>query len=653
MTDYTAITGKTNADGVAAYPSIPSSMTSTGNCRVPTTPAPKTTTQIPAGLFKIGQALYQSAGTSYCYFQSMTDFTAITGRTNGDGITSYPSIPSTMSNAGTCKVPTITPPITEPKTKVFTENSNSITLSNNNIFGGPSEASILQKQSSGNVLKLVTNIPDGASYYRYKLIYNGHTQISAVKSYSKNSTVELQTPTGIVSLTVQLQFFDITGLEKWRWNSANFSIGDVFLIAGQSNAANHGESVTQSQYESNHVLDAQTGRWSRLKDPLPVATFEANRGSPWPTFADKLSEATGSPVGVSSVAYGGSSISLWLHGNNSTPPFVNRLIMAAKAVPNCNFKAVLWHQGETDAINGTSRDAYKSLMVQLRNKFIQETGCQQPWIVANASYVPPSFKISQSQMDVIRQAQQDLWNMPGFMQGPDTDTQISIQDRFDTLHFSLAGLKKHGTLWAEKVKPLVGVSTPPPPPPPTQIPAGLFKIGYALYQSTGTSYCYFQSMTDYTAITGKTNADGVAAYPSIPSSMTSTGSCRVPTTPPPQTQIPAGLFKIGYAIYQSTGTSYCYFQSMTDYTAITGKTNADGVADYPSIPSSMTSTGSCKAPVLFMVGAGIYQSIENRYCLFGSMADFTRITGRTNADGIPRHSTIPNGLINTGLCGSR
>ena len=523
MSDFTAITGRTNAEGITSYPSIPTSMSNGGTCRVTTTPStPSAPVQIPTGLFMIGAGLYESFGTSYCYFQSMTDFTAITGKTNAAGITSYPSIPSNMTNGGTCRV-TTTPPITTPPTSVvFTENSNSAILSASNISGAPREASILQRQSNGSAtLRLAPIVPNGVYYYRYKLISPGNTQVSSVQKYIKDSSLDVPVSSGMRSMTVQLQFFDVTGMEKWRWTSANFSVGDVFLVAGQSNAANHGEIATQSQYELNHVLDAQFGKWSALKDPLPVATsFDKNFGSPWPTFADKLSDITGKPVGISSVAYGGSSVSLWLHGSNGTSPFVERLIMAAKALPGCNFKAVLWHQGETDAINGTTRDVYKSLMVQLRNKFIQETGCQQPWIVANASYVPPSFNTSQSKMDVIRQAQQDLWRTTGFMQGPDTDTQISIQERYDTLHFALSGQRKHGALWAEKVKDFVGGAD--------KIPAGLFMLGAGIYQSAGNSYCVFGSMSDFTNATGRTNADGINRVQSIPSSMQNTGSCKTP-----------------------------------------------------------------------------------------------------------------------------
>ena len=134
-------------------------------------------------------------------------------------------------------------------------------------------------------------------------------------------------------------------------------------------------------------------------------------------------------------------------------------------------------------------------------------------------------------------------------------------------------------------------SNPPTPPAPTN-PSGIFIVGTGLYLASGTNYCYFPSMTVYTQMTGKTNADGVTRYQTIPSSLKYTGACK--PEEPVLTKIPEGLFLVGTGLYYSNGQAYCYFPSMEVYTRLTGRTDAAGVKSYSSIPSTMTNHGTCK-----------------------------------------------------------
>ena len=137
----------------------------------------------------------------------------------------------------------------------------------------------------------------------------------------------------------------------------------------------------------------------------------------------------------------------------------------------------------------------------------------------------------------------------------------------------------------------------PTNPTTPQNPTGLFIVGTGLYLATGNNYCHFQSMAIYTQMTGKTNADGVTRYSSVPSNMNFVGACKpsvIPVEEPVQTKIPEGLFKVGHGLYYSNGHAYCYFPSMEIYTRLTGKRDAEGVKSYPSIPASMVNHGSCK-----------------------------------------------------------
>lgn len=365
---------------------------------------------------------------------------------------------SSMSNGGT------TPSV--PKIE-FTESNNPTFLNSSNVSGAPKASSIMQRQpSNAYTLNLTFNLSQtDINYYKIKITKTS-TEVSDVKSLPANKLISIPITASTSNVKVTVVFFKNDGSEVIRWESNSFLIGDVFIGAGQSNAGTHGQAPTSTKYDYNKTFFPQFGTWGSLMDPLSLSSnwqmppfntagVATVGGSPWPAFADALSEKTQVAVGVGLASWGGTTLNEWLNGGNvdftaysKQTAVVSWLIQAANALPGCNFKAVLWHQGESDAIDGTARATYKARMIELRNKFITATGCKQPWIIAQASYFPG---VIASQTSAIAYAQQDLWATDGFLQGPNTDLYTSSYYRFDTVHFSTAGLKVHGEQWAEKV----------------------------------------------------------------------------------------------------------------------------------------------------------------------------------------------------------
>jgi hypothetical protein len=67
--------------------------------------------------------------------------------------------------------------------------------------------------------------------------------------------------------------------------------------------------------------------------------------------------------------------------------------------------------------------------------------------------------------------------------------------------------------------------------------------------------------------------------------------------PPPAAVVPPiseGLFMTGTGIYYSNGSAYCYFGSMAHFTKSTGRTDVTGIRQVSSIPSSMRNDGTCQ-----------------------------------------------------------
>jgi acetyl esterase/lipase len=120
------------------------------------------------------------------------------------------------------------------------------------------------------------------------------------------------------------------------------------------------------------------------------------------------------------------------------------------------FRAVLWHQGESDA---NQKDASRTLPGKLYQKFLEqlirdsrrEVGWEFPWFVAQASYHSPDDPCSAD----IRAAQQALWKSGVALEGPDSDALVGdLRDSGGQgVHFSGQGLREHAARWVEKVGP--------------------------------------------------------------------------------------------------------------------------------------------------------------------------------------------------------
>ena len=129
-------------------------------------------------------------------------------------------------------------------------------------------------------------------------------------------------------------------------------VGEVFIIAGQSNSANAG---IQRQTPSDSRVSAWGKRgWQFASDPQPIAT--GNGGSPWPLLGDLLATRYDMPIGFISVGLGGTKVEQWLP--RSTDKF-DRIVMALNEVGPQGARALLWHQGESDV--GIEKEKYISI----------------------------------------------------------------------------------------------------------------------------------------------------------------------------------------------------------------------------------------------------------------------------------------------------
>ena len=154
--------------------------------------------------------------------------------------------------------------------------------------------------------------------------------------------------------------------------------------------------------------------------------------------------------------HGGTSVNRWQPGEYETPADVDgadlfrwMMVRIHQFGPR-GFRAVLWHQGESDCA-GETTEAYVEKMTRVIRASNEAASWAFPWFVAQVSYHNPDAM----KHDNIRAAHAKLWELGVALEGPDTDTLVGEDRDYDGrgIHFSPQGLKKHGEMWAEKVIP--------------------------------------------------------------------------------------------------------------------------------------------------------------------------------------------------------
>jgi hypothetical protein len=250
-------------------------------------------------------------------------------------------------------------------------------------------------------------------------------------------------------------------------------VGEVFVVSGQSNSTNYGE-VPQTT-GTGMVVAFRGDSWQIANDPQPGVQDASSKGSFIPAFGDALYRKYHVPIGIAAVGHGSTSVRQWLPAGApidvmpTMTKFVTRnaagqlvsdgtlfsgMMNRIHQLGKHGFRALLWHQGESDAhqqpghqIDGVT---YSKMMIELIRVSRKDAGWKFPWIVAEATYHSPK---DPSDPD-IEQAQRGLWQSGIALEGPDTDTLGSEyrQNHGAGVHFSDAGLKAHGALWAQAVE---------------------------------------------------------------------------------------------------------------------------------------------------------------------------------------------------------
>ena len=145
--------------------------------------------------------------------------------------------------------------------------------------------------------------------------------------------------------------------EHWMFRGdirVHLGVGDVFCMAGQSNAAGYAKGPAYDPPDVRVRLLRNSGRWDMAAHPMNDATDAADcvnapmgitGTSPFLSFGRRYADYTGLPVGLIQAAQGGSPIRRW-DSVRDGDLFRN---MLEKIGPSGDVRAILWYQGCADA----------------------------------------------------------------------------------------------------------------------------------------------------------------------------------------------------------------------------------------------------------------------------------------------------------------
>lgn len=271
-------------------------------------------------------------------------------------------------------------------------------------------------------------------------------------------------------------------------------IGDVFMIAGQSNAQGYinGDFIGSG---SEKVVTHDFGIYCSTQNfsfPIMGQLFGTTKPGTagrdawcYGKLGDNILITTGFPVAFFNSGASGASSENWkvssdggatnnIYINNGNPQFcADEIPNGTIGMPYFNFKrglnyynslfgarSILWHQGESDRNLGVTQSTYQNNLTYVINKSRTDYSNNLAWVISRVSY-----EQQQTSAPVI--AAQT--NMPNLLSnvylGPATDdlnnnTNPGSRDGFD-VHFRAHGLVELANRWSDYLNPTFFTNSTP------------------------------------------------------------------------------------------------------------------------------------------------------------------------------------------------
>ncbi|MEG0269363.1 MAG: sialate O-acetylesterase [Clostridia bacterium] len=248
---------------------------------------------------------------------------------------------------------------------------------------------------------------------------------------------------GLYRVETYMEYEGWDGLSVTRGDMAhNIGVGDVFVIAGQSNAAGRAKNPVEDQPELGIHMLRCSGVWDLATHPLGETTGSEHLGhfenhnpghSPWLHFAKRLKAELGYPIGLVNCAYGGAPLKWWNKEENGALTDNMLAMLDEYAITP---KAVLWIQGEAEGYENagdTYLPRFSALVAQIRK---QLSSAKLPFLTVQLNRcVNESTLVLDRQWGMVRQAQRDAMKaLSNVWVVPSNDVSL-----YDFIHDSAQG----------------------------------------------------------------------------------------------------------------------------------------------------------------------------------------------------------------------
>lgn len=222
----------------------------------------------------------------------------------------------------------------------------------------------------------------------------------------------------------------------------NIGVGDIFVVAGQSNAAGRAKNPVEDAPELGIHLLRASGVWDLATHPLGETTGSVYQGhfenhnpghTPWLHFAKLLRRELGYPIGIVMSAYGGAPLRWWNPEENGS---LYRNMLEQLSAYALHPKAVLWYQGEAEGYENAA-ETYLSRFSQFVHALRRDLEQPElPFITVQLNRcMTPCDTALDRQWGLVRQAQVDAARtIPGVYILPSSDVAL-----YDFIHNSAQG----------------------------------------------------------------------------------------------------------------------------------------------------------------------------------------------------------------------
>ena len=254
---------------------------------------------------------------------------------------------------------------------------------------------------------------------------------------------------GLYRLETHLRSTDNPAIEwSHRGDVRHFlGVGDLWVIAGQSNSAGYGRGATNDPPELGVHLFNNAMRWTLASHPLnestdtahPANREHANSGhSPWLHWARLVRREMGFPVGLIQTSLGGSPFWQW---NPTEPgkdggPVLYKTMLQVVAAAGGKVRGILWYQGESDCGPGAAETYRQRFVSAVRawRKALKNPALPVCTVQLNRVFCPQEDQVDRD-WSLVREAQRQVARrLKGTTVSPSLDLPLN-----DDIHTASSG----------------------------------------------------------------------------------------------------------------------------------------------------------------------------------------------------------------------